>query len=92
MVYSFDVILLSSENEGATGTYSNMDELYNIIMSKRSQRQEFLLYDSVYIEFKNTQRSVKKEESSFPWCVCVYLTGEQCSNWKGEQERFLGYR
>lgn len=67
MVYSFDVILLSSENEGATGTYSNMDELYNIIMSKRSQRQEFLLYDSVYIEFKNTQRSVKKEES-----VCVF--------------------
>ena len=52
-----------NEEEQTTETYNHMDICQkNLMLSERSKTQEYMLYDFIYIDFKNRQNQSDRNQ------------------------------
>lgn len=55
MLYSYDEILFSHKKEPSIGICYNMDNLENLMLSERSQKEKSTYFDCVYMKYTNRQ-------------------------------------
>lgn len=76
MVWVCNEMLNGNKKEQITATQNNMMNLIDIILSKRSKKQVYVLYDFIYMKLKKRQKIIDGQNRAGGGA-------RGCSDWEG---------